>query len=126
MYGFLRDGDESFGLQRVVEGLVNDEENVRSRGSGGLIFGLGVIFRAGKQIGCAAKVGDELTDAYAVRCSRIKDRIGKRTSREAASGVGVHGSEAEIGIGHKSRTGFADILQRRESAQPTNSDLRII
>ena len=121
-----RHGDESFGFERVVKGLIDDKENVRARGCGVLIFGFGVIFGTGKQISGAAEIGDELGDADAVRCAREKDWVVEKTGGKAASGIGIHCGETEISVGHQSRTRFADVLLRGESAQSADGDLRII
>ncbi len=100
MHGFFRHADESLGFQRVVKGLVHDKKNVSPRGRGILIFGLRAVFGAGKQIGGAAEIGNKLCYGRAARGPREKGRSVEKTGGDAASRVGIHGCEAEIGIRH--------------------------
>jgi len=88
-----------------------------------LIFGLGQVIGAGKQIRGPTKVGDQLAGGRASRGAREKNRIVESTGGEAAPGIGVYRGDVEIGVGEQRRASFPDILARHQSAQFSDRDL---
>ena len=125
-HGLFRDAREGLRVQRIVEGLVDGQENVRAGSGGILILGFGGELGTGKQVGGAAKIRNELADGGAFGSTREKDGIVEETGSEAAARIGVHGSQAQVGIGQESGARFADILLRSEGTQAADGDLRIV
>src|SRR5579864_7219253 len=75
IYGFLRDTDQRLGVQRIVEGLIDGQKDIRAGSCGILVFGFGTEFGAGKQVGGAAKIGDQLAYGGASGGAREKSGI---------------------------------------------------
>jgi hypothetical protein len=124
--GFLRDSDKRFGFERIVKGLVDNEQNVGAGGGRVLILGFGAVLGAGKQIGGAAEIGDELADSGTTGGTGVNGRVVESTSGNAAAGVGIDGRETEVGGGQQGGANFADVLLRGESAQFADGNLRIV